>query len=264
MDVLPSRARRSCTLVARALTGRSAAATLARMNSPRLLGLSVLLAGCAGATPGPAVGASPSEVQVVAVASPADAKPAPEKTSAGDDTPKSAEGKLIGPHVGEAIGVGGIGLAGTGIGVGGTGTLGPSVAGGTGQGFGSSDSHARVPQVKMGATSVSGRLPPEVIQRIVRQSFGRFRLCYETGLQKEPKLGGKLTAHFVIDKTGAVTSITNGGSDLNDAQLEACVLRSFSTLAFPAPEGGIVVVDFPIIFVPAEPAPAPPPAKPSP
>ena len=40
----------------------------------------------------------------------------------------------------------------------------------------------------MGATSVSGRLPPEVIQRIVRQNFGRFRLCYENGLRSNPNL----------------------------------------------------------------------------
>ena len=41
-----------------------------------------------------------------------------------------------------------------------------------------------------GATQVNGRLPPEVIQRIVRQNFGRFRLCYENGLRNNPNLAG--------------------------------------------------------------------------
>ena len=31
-------------------------------------------------------------------------------------------------------------------------------------------------------------VPPEIIHRIVRQSFGRFRACYERGLMKNPNL----------------------------------------------------------------------------
>ena len=47
---------------------------------------------------------------------------------------------------------------------------------------------------------MNGRLPPEVIQRIVRQSFGRFRLCYEDVLKTNPKASGRVTIKFVIDK----------------------------------------------------------------
>ena len=42
----------------------------------------------------------------------------------------------------------------------------------------------------MGAAEVTGALPPEVIQRIVRQNFGRFRMCYEQGLTQEPEPPG--------------------------------------------------------------------------
>src|SRR5689334_9657332 len=49
-----------------------------------------------------------------------------------------------------------------------------------------------------------GRLPPEVIQRIVRQNFGSFRLCYENSLRNCPNLQGRVAVRFVIDSDGSV------------------------------------------------------------
>ncbi|HMY19589.1 MAG TPA: AgmX/PglI C-terminal domain-containing protein [Polyangium sp.] len=109
----------------------------------------------------------------------------------------------------------------------------------------------RGPQVRMGAVSVSGRLPPEVIQRIVRQNFGRFRLCYENGLRRNPNLIGRVGIRFTIGRDGAISNVRNGGSDLPDAGVVACVGRNFNNLEFPQPEAGIVTVVFPIFFAPA-------------
>jgi hypothetical protein len=100
---------------------------------------------------------------------------------------------------------------------------------------------------------VNGRLPPEVIQRIVRQNFGRFRLCYENGLRADPKLAGKITVKFEIDRSGAVSKVSDGGSDLKSPQVIACVLRGFGNLSFPQPESGTVSVVYPITFSPASP-----------
>ena len=115
--------------------------------------------------------------------------------SMGNDE-KSARGNMWGDEIGDAFGAGGLGLTGIGeggggkgegIGLGNIGTIGHGAGTGTGQGFGSGSGRlggthkSKPPSVRMGATSVSGRLPPEVIQRIVRQNFGRFRLCYENG-----------------------------------------------------------------------------------
>jgi hypothetical protein len=107
-----------------------------------------------------------------------------------------------------------------------------------------------VSKMVMGATSVSGRLPPEVIQRIVRQSFGRFRGCYEAGLAKDPGLKGKVSVRFVIGKDGAVASVADAGSDLPAAGVKKCLLAAFSKLSFPAPEGGIVTAVYPLDFSP--------------
>lgn len=101
-----------------------------------------------------------------------------------------------------------------------------------------------------GVTTVSGRLPPQVIQRIVRQNFGRFRLCYEKGLIANPNLEGRVSVRFVIGRDGAVASASNGGSSLPDASVVSCVVSAYYGLSFPKPEGGIVTVSYPLTFNP--------------
>ncbi len=63
--------------------------------------------------------------------------------------------------------------------------------------------------------AVSGRLPPEVIQRIARRQFGRARLCYENGLRRNPALTGRVVVRFVIGRERQrQRAPANGGSDL--------------------------------------------------
>lgn len=94
----------------------------------------------------------------------------------------------------------------------------------------------------------SGRLPPAVIQRVVHQSFRRFRHCYEQALKPQPSLVGRVTVRFVIGRDGTVSSAQDGGSDLPDREVVACVVRAFGTLSFPEPEDGVVTVVYPVTF----------------
>ncbi len=186
--------------------------------------------------------------------------------SLGSD-PISARGNMWGDSIGDAFGAGGLGLSGIGeggggrgegIGLGSIGTIGHGAGTGTGQGFGSG--HGRLggshrtspPKVRMGATTVNGRLPPEVIQRIVRQNYGRFRLCYENGLRNNPNLQGRVSVRFIIGRDGSVSNVGNAGSDLPDPGVVSCVTRAYYGLSFPQPEGGIVTVVYPIMFSPGD------------
>jgi Ca-activated chloride channel family protein len=201
----------------------------------------------------------------------------PPPASAPPPAPTAAAGGMWGDSVKDSFGSGGLGLDGVGeggggrgegIGVGGVGTIGHGAGMGTGQGFG--NGHGRLggahqtssPSVRQGATVVNGRLPAEVIQRIVRQNFGRFRLCYENGLRTNPNLAGRVSVKFVIDKSGSVATTSDGGSDIPDQGVVGCVVRGFGNLSFPQPESGIVTVTYPIIFNPGD--GAPPPATPAP
>ncbi len=185
------------------------------------------------------------------------------ETSLGLDD-SSAMGRLFGGEVGDAFGAGGLGISGSGhgggfrgetIGLGRIGTWGRGLGKGA-DGFGSGHGRlpgthaARAPRVRIGTTQVSGRLPKEVIQRIVRQNFGRFRLCYEKGLAGNPQLMGRVSVRFAIDRQGTVSSVSQGDSSLPNAEVVGCVVRAFYGLSFPKPEGGIVTVVYPISFAP--------------
>jgi hypothetical protein len=98
--------------------------------------------------------------------------------------------------------------------------------------------------------TIHGRLGPDAIQRVVRANFGRFRGCYENGLARNPTLQGRVTTRFLIARDGSVAYTADGGSDLPDANIVACVVRAFSGLSFPEPAGGTVSVDYPIAFSP--------------
>lgn len=97
----------------------------------------------------------------------------------------------------------------------------------------------------------NGRIPPEVIQRIVRQNQGRFRSCYEAALSRNPNLEGRVAVRFVIDREGSVSVAGEGDSGLPDEGVRKCVVRSFYALSFPAPQGGTVTVTYPIYFSPS-------------
>jgi hypothetical protein len=184
-------------------------------------------------------------------------------------------GNMFGPEAGDSLGVGGLGLNGLEQGGGGNGEgVGLSDHGGIGGGLigtcttpggchglngdGTGHSRDRVPgnhkptfSMRPAPTTVSGgRIPMDVIQRIVRQNNGRFRACYEAGLRNNPALSGRIATKFVIDRSGAVSLTSDAGSDLADKTVVSCVVRNFANLSFPAPEGGSVMVTYPITFSP--------------
>jgi len=176
----------------------------------------------------------------------------------------SVVGDMFSANIGEGIGAGGLGLSGAGLGGGGKGIgvgldrigtcMGVSCNGdgkwGTSHGRLGGTHTSTVGRVRMASdVSVSGRLPPDVIQRTVRQNFGRFRACYEIGLRSNPNLEGRVVARFVISRDGAVSNVSAGG-DLPDSQVRSCVASAFYGLSFPAPENGIVTVSYPIVLTP--------------
>jgi hypothetical protein len=106
------------------------------------------------------------------------------------------------------------------------------------------------PAIKTGQANVSGRLAPEVIQRVVRASMGRVKACYEKGLITRPSLQGTVKVRFVIGRDGKVASADSNGSDMPDQTVVSCVVRVVASLSFPEPEGGIVTVVYPFRFNP--------------
>ena len=202
------------------------------------LGL-VLLASC---------GASePRATQVVTLAPPISGAPlAPLATVATTDVADAAPPD---PEPAEEENTGGFGVSG--FGTSGSTYSGTGLGRGTGLGWSPDGGTRHYPTIRANTGTVSVGLPLEIVRRIVRRSFGRIRYCYERGLQKDPKLQGRITVKFVIDPSGKVTKASKGPSTtLPDADVVQCVVRSFESMLFPRPQGGAVVVDYPIDFAP--------------
>ncbi len=98
--------------------------------------------------------------------------------------------------------------------------------------------------------SKSGRLPAEEIQKVVRHEFKHFRACYEPRLNLNASLEGRVVTRFVIGRDGHVTDASIADNTIPDCYVASCMAPAFEKLRFPAPDGGIVTVTYPIMFSP--------------
>ena len=104
----------------------------------------------------------------------------------------------------------------------------------------------------------SGRLPPKVVQEIVRARFSVLQRCYEAGLGRNPDLQGRIVTRFVIEHDGTVPWAVIDYADLPDRLVLDCVASEFPHMLFPPPVGGIVIVVYPIMFAPTPRSPVTP------
>lgn len=173
---------------------------------------------------------------------------------------KSAMGSMFGAKAGNSGGFGGLGLKGTAsggggggetIGIGGVGTRG---RGGGTAGYGSGvGSLGGKQETDIGITSsepmVSGSLDKELIRKVIHSNRGQIRFCYETQLNRFPKLSGKVAITFVISASGSVATSKASQNTTANQELETCIVGRVRTWTFPKPKGGgSVIVTYPFIF----------------
>jgi TonB family protein len=173
---------------------------------------------------------------------------------------KSAMGNMFGAAPGDAAGLGGLGLRGSGSGGGGLGdTIGIGGIGTRGRGGGTGGYGSGVgvlggkKDVDIGITSseptVMGSLDKELIRKVIHANRGQIRYCYESQLNRFPKLEGKVAIKFVISAQGSVASSQVAQSTVSNAELETCIAGRVRTWIFPKPKGGgVVLVTYPFIF----------------
>lgn len=91
-------------------------------------------------------------------------------------------------------------------------------------------------RIRMAGLEVAGRLPKEVVQRVQRRHFARYRSCVERDKQKALK---ELTVSYVIDPQGQVKNVR---SKPDGGEAGSCMRKAFAAALFPKPEGGVVRV----------------------
>ena len=176
-------------------------------------------------------------------------------------------GGLTGTEIGEAYGVGGLGLVGTGrggggtgegtIGLGNTGLIGKGGGGGTGSGYGRGAGAGfggrgtRVPTVRQAKAEVQGALDKDIIRRIVRAHINEVRYCYNQALARDPNAKGRVAVQFTIGGTGKVPSAVVQETTLKDPGVGNCIAQAVKRWTFPKPEGGgSVIVTYPFVLEP--------------
>ena len=148
---------------------------------------------------------------------------------------------------GTAEGIGGLGTRGAGPGTGfGAGTL------GTGSGRKVGGGMVTLPRGEEETGDGTGTLPPEVIQRIVRQHLSAIRYCYERELAETPDLAGKIVLSWTIAEDGSVLHAGVASTTMNSQAVESCMTAQVRRWKFPSPNGGHVSVRYPFIFKTAD------------
>jgi hypothetical protein len=103
-----------------------------------------------------------------------------------------------------------------------------------------------------GRVTVTGKLPAEVIKRIVRQNDMRWRACWVDASRHG--LSGTVTVRFVIDRSGSASPGVQDpaavATDISDTGFVDCVVATFGRLSFPQPDEGTVTVVYQTVFVP--------------
>ncbi len=150
-------------------------------------------------------------------------------------------------------GLGGTGRGGTGplgaadgrtlgdIGDRGTGKGGPATGAGT-----TTEVKGPTGSVSVGGAGVAGGNVANASATVARMK-GRFRQCYQTGLNSNPEMAGSVTLVAKIGANGEVKSVSGGGGALGP--IVGCLKGVVSGGGFSPPEGGSAIVSIPITFV---------------
>ncbi len=136
-----------------------------------------------------------------------------------------------------ANGAGGYGTKGKGGGQGGYGEI--KLAGAAGSFFEPIENEI----------STEGGLDRNEIAAVIQRHLSEVRFCYEKGLQKNPRLSGRVSMKFMIGPNGRVTTAQIGNSSLNYQPSETCIRDRLKTWKFPEPQGGVTVkVNYPFVL----------------
>jgi hypothetical protein len=91
-------------------------------------------------------------------------------------------------------------------------------------------------------------LAPDAIDNVVAAGYPLFARCYRDGVSRDINLDGTVRLHFVVGSAGAVSEVSDRGSDLSDRQVVDCIAEGFYALRFPQPQHGSVQVLYRIGF----------------
>ncbi|MEM6292010.1 MAG: VIT domain-containing protein [Myxococcota bacterium] len=148
-------------------------------------------------------------------------------------------GGLTGSEVGEAFGVGGLGLVGSGGGGGGTASGGLGL--GLSNGYGSFSRGRRVPTVRIERVRASKGLDGDIVRRIIRAHINEVRHCYNQVLDARPNARANVKLTLSISAEGRVVTTDSGTARGLPRSAHRCIESAVKRWKFPKPRGGVRV-----------------------
>ncbi|MGA1825815.1 MAG: AgmX/PglI C-terminal domain-containing protein [bacterium] len=98
--------------------------------------------------------------------------------------------------------------------------------------------------------SVDKNRSEEVILKVVSSYKSSIAYCYQRELKDNPDLKGRITVKFSIGKADQVLNAEIYSSEINNANLEACLIDMILRWRFPAGAEAVTTVIYPFIFFP--------------
>lgn len=135
------------------------------------------------------------------------------------------------------VGISGVGTQGKG-----TGTF--------GYGTGGIGTKGKV-EIEVGGqeAEITGSIDREAIRRVVQANKKAIQFCYESALQRDRDLYGKLVLEWDIAERGRVTRAVVKSSTLGNNDVANCIIKRLKTWTFPEPPPDqIAVVAYPFVF----------------
>ena len=98
-------------------------------------------------------------------------------------------------------------------------------------------------------TRVQGSIDRDLVAKVINEKVSEMRGCYERAMLRDPNLGaGKVLLEWTIDGRGDVSEVRTKTATLKSPEVVSCLLDLLRTLKFPRPNGGVVIVSYPVLF----------------
>jgi len=95
------------------------------------------------------------------------------------------------------------------------------------------------PRVKVDMVQARGHIDEANVLRLARaKGYWPFRICYEDGLRRAPKLHGTVTFRVTIGPGGAPQTVHKIAAELDDTLVTSCILKAARSLVLGVPENG--------------------------
>lgn len=100
------------------------------------------------------------------------------------------------------------------------------------------------------SATFSGSIDRNGIRNIIRRNRGLIKSCYDTALNKNERLEGKLVLRWDIEEDGSVSRAGVVSNSIGDKKMASCILNRLRTWRFPVPPRGQIgrVTGYPFVF----------------